>query len=393
MLSKIAAHSKNSRGRLYEDDLTTVSNCFQRDRDRIINSGAFRRLAYKTQVFVNHVGDHYRTRLTHSLEVSQIARTIAGSMNLCEDLAETLALSHDIGHPPFGHAGEDALNFCMSKFGGFDHNAQTIKIVTELEKRYAGYDGLNLTWETLEGIAKHNGPLIGSKAAKQKALDPIIIKCNKLLELELDKFASLEAQIASLSDDIAYNNHDLEDGCRAKLITVEELESVELISKTIRTVEKKYGKLPSQRLIFEATRYMKQHMIADLIKTTTAKIKELGIETCEEIRNADQPLVCTSEVFTKYNLEIREILTRKVYNHYKVSKMSNKARHIIIELFKIFMNDPACLPTEWKSLIKDQTNEEKKARVICDYISGMTDRFVIKEYQSFFDLSQSNIFY
>ena len=393
MLSKIATHSKNSRGRLFEDDLNTVSNCFQRDRDRIVNSGAFRRLAYKTQVFVNHVGDHYRTRLTHSLEVSQIARTIATSMNICEDLAETLALSHDIGHPPFGHAGEDALNSCMSKFGGFDHNAQTIKIVTKLEQRYAMYDGLNLTWETLEGIAKHNGPLIGPKAAKQKPLDPIIIKCNKDLELELDKYASLEAQIASLSDDIAYNNHDLEDGCRAKLISIDELESVELISKTLKTVEKKYGKLSPQRLIFEATRYMKQYMIADLIKTTNSKIKELGIETCEDIRNAGEPLACSSDVFSKYNTEIREILTKRVYNHYKVSEMSNKARHIVVELFKIFMNDPVCLPIEWKSLISDKNSEQQKARVICDYISGMTDRFVIKEYQSFFDLSQSNIFY
>lgn len=393
MLNKIATQSRNSRGRLYKDDLSTVSNCFQRDRDRIINSGAFRRLAYKTQVFANHIGDHYRTRLTHSLEVSQIARTIASAMSLSEDLSETLALAHDLGHPPFGHAGEYALNICMKDFGGFDHNAQTLKIITELEKRYADYDGLNLTWETLEGIVKHNGPLSGEHAYTKKDIHSIIKKYNKDNDLELNKFSSLESQIASLSDDMAYNNHDLEDGCRAGLIAIEELESIDLLWKTIKTVEKNFGKIPQQRMIFEATRYMKHYMIADLIQNTNAKIKELGIETCQDVRNAGQPIACLSGVFAEYIIHIKSLLTKRVYNHYTVNKMTSKARYIVMELFNTFMNDPSCLPPEWKILIKDTSSDQRKAVVICDYIAGMTDRFVVKEYQSFFDFSQNNMFY
>ena len=392
MLNKLATLAKDSKGRLYADELSTVSNCFQRDRDRIINSGAFRRLAYKTQVFVNHIGDHYRTRLTHSLEVAQIARTIASSMGLCEDLAETLALSHDIGHPPFGHAGEDALDLCMKNYGGFDHNAQTIKIITKLEKRYADYDGLNLTWETLEGIAKHNGPLTGRYSNTGKKPHSIITEYNTLNDLELDKFPSVEAQVASFSDDIAYNNHDLEDGCRAGLISIDELKSIDFLWEMVRYVEKKHGSLPLQRLIFEATRYMKQNMIADLIKTTMNRVRELGISNISDIRNCDQMVVSMSETYRIYNVQIKNLLSKEVYNHYRVNKMTNKARRIIRELFSIFMHDPDCLPTEWRMQF-DDNNEPLKASVICDYIAGMTDRFVIKEYQSFFDLSQNNIFY
>ncbi len=393
MLSKIATNHKHSKGRLFQDDLSLELNCFQIDRDRIINSGSFRRLAYKTQVFANHVGDHYRTRLTHSLEVAQIARTIAKSMNLCEDLAETLALSHDMGHPPFGHAGEEALNLCMAEYGGFDHNAQTIKIVTELEKCYAQYDGLNLSWETLEGIVKHNGPLTGQYTAQKKDLDPVIKKYNSANDLDLDKFASLEAQIASLSDDIAYNNHDLEDGCRAGIIFIDELEPLELMWDIIKAIKKKHGNLSQQRLIFESIRHMKHCMIIDLIDTTNARIKSLGIETHQDVKNANQNIACFSESFEQYNKTIKKLLMTKVYKHYQVNKMTHKAKDIVQKLFTVFMNDASCLPTEWQNLIDQERSNDIKARVICDYIAGMTDRFVIKEYMSFFDLSQRNILY
>ena len=388
MLNKIASNPELSRGRLFNEQSDKHRNCFQRDRDRVIHSAAFRRLAYKTQVFVNHEGDHYRTRLTHSLEVAQIARTISNNLGLCTDLVETLALSHDIGHPPFGHAGEDALNQMMVDYGGFDHNAQTIRILTNLERNYSSFDGLNLTWESLEGIAKHNGPLIGKYGDKNKKIHSIITSYNNKHDLCLDKFPSLEAQIASVSDDIAYNNHDIEDGCRAGLIKIEDFLDIKLIRDVLAEVQKNYGPLPDQKLVFAITRKIINLMVEDVLKATTQKISDLNIKSSEDIRNCDQMIGNFSEEFLIFNQQIKQILQAKVYNHYKINKMTNKAKRIVKELFKIFMNDPRCLPTEWQILIPTKVEEAFKANVICDFIAGMTDRYVIKEYRTFFDISQ-----
>jgi dGTPase len=389
VLNKIACIPNLSKGRLYSEDEHPHVNCFLHDRDRIINSAAFRRLGYKTQVFVNHEGDHYRTRLTHSIEVAQIARNVSMALGLNPDLAETIALSHDLGHPPFGHAGEDALNLAMADFGGFDHNAQTIKIISKLEKRYASFDGLNLCWETLEGIAKHNGPLTGVNSSKKKPLHLFIENFNSNFDLALDKFPSLEAQVANHSDDIAYNNHDLEDGCRAGLIEFDELSQIELIYNALRAVEKEYGNIQKQRLIFETIRKIKQMMIKDLLQSSQERIKDLRIETLDDVRNCSDNLIDFSEEFAILNQQIKSMLHSKLYNHFKVNKMTNKAKRVVGELFHILMNDPNCLPTEWQLLISDKNNDLSKAITICDYISGMTDRFIIREYRSFFELSQN----
>lgn len=359
-----------------------MRNVFQRDRDRIVHSAAFRRLEYKTQVFVNHEGDHYRTRLTHSLEVAQIARAMARCLGLCEDLAEALALVHDVGHPPFGHAGEHALNEAMKPYGGFDANAQTIKILTSLEVRYAGFDGLNLCWETLEGTAKHNGPMLGN-GKTEADLPAILREYNQRHDLRLHEYASAEAQIASLSDDIAYNNHDMDDGLRAGLFMVEDLVDIPVVGSVFKEVATLYKGSSQQRLIHEALRRIIDRMVKDVIHTTQENIARFKVETAEDIRHLNRPLVGFSEELQACNTVLKNFLMDNMYRHYKVCRMTSKAKRVVKDLFALFMAEPECLPLEWRPQVKDK---QVMAETVTDYIAGMTDRFAIQEHQRLFDL-------
>lgn len=381
-LAPYACHAGQSRGRLYPEPESKGRSCFQRDRDRIIHSSAFRRLEYKTQVFVNHEGDHYRTRLTHSLEVSQLARSAARELGLNEDLAEALALSHDLGHTPFGHAGEDALSAAMKDFGGFDHNAQSIRILSKLEKKYAEFDGLNLTWETLEGIAKHNGPVKNPPRA--------LAEYNKKHNLELDKFASAEAQVTACCDDIAYDNHDIEDGIRARLFTVDDVCELPLIGGIFHGLLKKYPGLSEPRLIHESKRRLINLMSADLVKHTRKNLLNAKVKTVDDVRNLRKPIAGFSNKMEKEAREIKKFLRENMYHHYKVNRMTSKARRIIAELFGFFYKEPECLPTEWRKLA-GKAEKRLSAEIIADYIAGMTDRFAQQEYRRIFDLSYKDI--
>lgn len=381
-LASFAAHSSASRGRLYPESESITRSKFQRDRDRIIHCAAFRRLEYKTQVFVNHEGDHYRTRLTHSLEVAQIARSISKLLQVNDDLAEALALAHDLGHTPFGHAGEDALADVMADYGGFDHNAQTIKILTQLEHRYAEFDGLNLTWETLEGIAKHNGPLTGPYGSG-KPLSRVIRHYNARHDLELESFPSAEAQIASISDDIAYNNHDIDDGLRAGILSIHALKTLPLVGDSIREVERKYPNISEQRLIHESIRRLIGVMIHDVVDETRKNIERYNIQTIDDIRKLDRLLVTFSPTMQESNLVVKSFLHENMYRHYKVNRMTTKARRIVSKLFKLLHKEPECLPTEWHKLTIGKSKKET-AIIVADFIAGMTDRFAIKEYKSLF---------
>ncbi|MEZ5691016.1 MAG: deoxyguanosinetriphosphate triphosphohydrolase [Rickettsiales bacterium] len=380
-----ACNPLKTRGRLYKEEESSSRSPFQRDRDRIIHSTAFRRLEYKTQVFVNHEGDHYRNRLTHSLEVSQLARSMSRSLGLDEDLAEALALAHDLGHTPFGHAGEDALSEAMRPYGGFDHNAHTIRILTSLEKRYAEFDGLNLTWETLEGVAKHNGPL----TVKLREIE----EYNKRHDLELNTHASLEAQIASLADDIAYNNHDIDDGIRAKLITIEQLEEVKEIAEIFYEVKKKYPDIEIERLTHEVNRRLINRMVTDLIKQTRINIADNNIKTIDDIRMLGKPLACFSPQMQQINASLKKFLMENMYRHYKVNRMASKAKRVVTDLFEFFLAEPQCLPDLWHDKIfvdgEYRIKKEDKTRIaqiVSDFIAGMTDRFALDEYRRIFDV-------
>lgn len=383
-LVSFAARSAESRGRYYPEDESVTRSKFQRDRDRILHCAAFRRLEYKTQVFVNHEGDHYRTRLTHSLEVAQIARSIAKLLSLNDDLAEALALAHDLGHTPFGHAGEDGLSEAMEEFGGFDHNAQSIKILTQLEHRYAEFDGLNLTWETLEGIAKHNGPLVGP-LANGKPLTRVINDYNQVYDLDLHTFPSAEAQVASLADDIAYNNHDLEDGVRAGLISIRDLKHLPLVGDILREVDGKYPQLEKQRLIHEINRRLIGLMVQDVVAETRKNCEEFSIKTVHDVRNLDRPLVTFSTAMQESNDCLKAFLHANMYRHYKVNRMTSKAKRIISGLFRLLHQEPQCMPGEWQKLTIGKDTKET-AIIVADFIAGMTDRFAIKEYKSLFDM-------
>ena len=375
-----AAFPDHSRGRFYAEEESPGRTAFQRDRDRIIHCAAFRRLEYKTQVFVNHEGDHYRTRLTHSLEVAQIARSVSRSLGLNEDLAEALALAHDLGHTPFGHAGEDALHELMIPFGGFDHNAHTIKILTQLEHRYAAFDGLNLTWETLEGIAKHNGPLTG------KTIPAAIANYNHHHNLELDTYPSLEAQVASLADDIAYNNHDIEDGLRAGLFTIEALENLPYVGDIIRATLKHYQGISQQRLVHESIRRMIHGMVDDLLNTTKRQLEASAITSVDDVRHIGRAIVSFSPEMERNNHTLKTFLMENMYRHYKVNRMTSKARRVVGDLFTLFLGEPECLPKEWYH-IAGKSGSEQTASAVCDFIAGMTDRFALKEHEQLFDLS------
>jgi dGTPase len=380
-LATYACHPEESRGRLHPEPESPSRSAFQRDRDRIIHSTAFRRLQYKTQVFVYHEGDHYRTRLTHSLEVAQIARSISRSLGLNEDLAEALALAHDLGHTPFGHAGEDALGALMHPFGGFDHNDQTLRILTLLERHYADFDGLNLTWETLEGAVKHNGPLSGAEA---RPLSQTIADYVTGHDLELTTWPGAEAQVAALSDDIAYNNHDIDDGLRAGLFTVKDLDDVPLVGPVFREVVSRHGALDEPRLIHEAIRRLIDRMATDLTAETVKRLADARVKTADDIRHLGVPVVAFSPTMRANDKALRAFLFERMYRHSRVNRMASKARRIVQELFTLFLDEPQCLPTEWRQP-GDEPGRPATARNVADYIAGMTDRYALDEHYRLFD--------
>ena len=378
-----ACDPASSRGRVHPEIESPTRTIYQRDRDRIIHSGAFRRLKHKTQVFVYHEGDYYRTRLTHSLEVAQIARSLARAIRVDEDLAEALALAHDLGHTPFGHAGEEALNEAMAAFGGFDHNGQTIRIITRLEARYAEFDGLNLTWETLEGIAKHNGPL--GKTNLPWALKEYTDK----YDLALDTWPSLEAQLAAMSDDIAYHSHDVDDGLRAGLFHVDELIDVPLLGPILRDVRKRYPNLSRPRLFHEIGRRLINMLVEDLLHETIRRVKTSGVTSSEEVRFNGEPLVSFSSVVSRENELLKEFLFNRMYRHYRVNRMTSKARRVVGELFSLYLSEPECLPEDWR-YTEESDDMTERARHVSDYIAGMTDRFALDEHRRLFDVYEEN---
>ncbi|AAU03554.1 deoxyguanosinetriphosphate triphosphohydrolase [Rickettsia typhi] len=373
MLASYASDPLKSRGRLYKEIPTYYRNEFERDRDRIIHTNAFRRLQYKTQVFINHEeGDHYRNRLTHSLEVATVARSVANTLNLSSDLAETIALAHDLGHTPFGHVGEKALNECMKEYNGFSHNSQSLKILTLLEKRYAAYNGVNLTWEVLEGIVKHNGPILG-------AINEYVAEYNKQNDLELNTYASAEAQIASLADDISYISHDLEDSIIAKIIDFNNLAELQYIDNYVFKLKSKFKDISPSCLIYEIVRKLIHELITDLLLQTKENLKKEKITNINEIRNLHYQIVDFTEKTNERINETKKFLHKRVYESNKMIAISIKCTKIVQGLFKIYMDDINLLPTNWKILI-DSNETYSKARVIADYIAGMTDRFAIQEY-------------
>ncbi len=381
-----ASDPAKARGRRIEQPSGSERSPFQRDKDRIIHSSAFRRLKGKTQVFVAHEGDYYRTRLTHSLEVAQIARSIARVLGVDEDLAECLALAHDLGHPPFGHSGEDALQKLMQPYGGFDHNAQTLRIIEKLEGRYAEFDGLNLTWETLEGIAKHNGPLI-TTAGDEANLPWALTALEDWQRLELHTFAGPEAQVAALADDIAYNNHDIDDGLRAGLFTIEDIEGqVPLVAQTFEDVRRRYPNLGRDRLIHEAVRDLIGIMVADVLAESRKRLTELAPQSAQEVRELDRPVIAFSEDFKKREAPLRKFLFENMYHHYKVNRMMGQAGRVVKELFELFIDNPNLLPTDVQARC-DGPHEARTARVICDYIAAMTDQFAVAEHRKLFSVT------
>ncbi len=379
-LAAYAIHPAESQGRRYMEAECLYRSPFQRDRDRILHSAAFRRLEYKTQVFVNHEGDHYRTRLTHSLEVAQIARSVCRVLALNEDLAEALALAHDLGHTPFGHAGEDGLKDVMKDYGGFDHNAQTLRVITRLEQRYAEFDGLNLTFETLEGIAKHNGPV--TKAPRALA------EYNALHNLQLHTYPGLEAQVAALADDIAYHNHDIDDGLRARLFTIADLQEVPAVGKVFESVSESYPGLPKSRLIHESVRRLINRMCGDLQAQTLKNIAYEGVRSSADVRALGRPLAAFSPEMEDINRSLKKFLTERMYRHYQVNRMSSRARRIVKALFWFFHNEPECLPTEWRHLAQ-APGSEATAHVVADYIAGMTDRYAMREYHKLLEVDRA----
>lgn len=375
MRAPFATDPDRARGRQVPEEESSFRSCFQRDRDRIIHASAFRRLKHKTQVFVEHEGDYYRTRLTHSIEVAQVARTIAGALNLNGELTEAIALAHDLGHPPFGHTGEDALHALMQPYGGFDHNAQAIKIVTSLERHYAEFDGLNLTWETLEGIAKHNGPVTGD-------LPHALADYNKLHDLELHTHASAEAQVAALADDIAYNNHDLHDGLRAGLFSEEDIAELPLVGAAYAQVDALYPGLDGYRRRHEALRRVFGVMVADVIETSRTELERAQATSVEEIRNLGRTVIRFSDGMWQDLGAIRRFLFTRMYRAPAVMKIRAEVTGVVEELFPLFLEDPTLMPPDWANYIAEAGSDRTMlARIVADYISGMTDRFALQEHK------------
>ncbi len=382
-LAPYAARAEKTRGRLHPEAESRGRTPFQRDRDRVIHAVAFRRLKHKTQVFISHEGDHYRTRLTHSLEVAQIARTLARSLKLDEDLAECLALAHDLGHPPFGHTGEDVLVECMKPYDGFDHNAQTLRLLTKLERRHAAFEGLNLTWETLEGVVKHNGPLTGPLAKKKEPLPAAIVEYAANHDLWLDTYASLEAQVAAIADDIAYNNHDVDDGLRAGLFGFAEARDLPLVGPAIRSAEAKYPKAPRDILIAEAVSDLIGAMVEDVLAETAKRLAANPPGSSDEVRRASTAYCGFSPEMEKDLGGLRKFLHENMYRHYKVNRARSQAKRIIKSLFDLFFTEPETLPPEWRERYEGGS-EARRARAVCDYIAGMTDRYAVREYRRLF---------
>ncbi len=380
VLALYASDAASSRGRLYAEPESETRTCFQRDRDRIIHSTALRRLMHKTQVFVSPEGDHFRTRLTHSLEVAQIARGLARGLGLDNDLAEALALAHDFGHPPFGHAGEEALDAMMKPFGGFDHNDQTLRVAIYLEQRYAAFDGLNLTWETLEGLVKHNGPLTGRNSAR-KPLPVTIAAFSEQMDLELGTFAGPEAQVAAIADDIAYDNHDVDDGLRASLFSLDALaEAVPHVGETFAAVSRHYPGIEANRLIQEVVRRLIDGMVNDVLAETRRRLRVADPVSAADIRGLAQPVVAFSNAMVQKDRAIKSFLFEHMYRHPSVLQETDIARQIVQELFQGFMADPEQLPDEWRRLT-DGAGTAGTARVVADYIAGMTDRYATRAHR------------
>jgi dGTPase len=389
-LQPFACHVAKSRGRLVPEQAAPPRTDFARDRDRIIHSAAFRRLKHKTQVFVYHEGDHYRTRLTHSIEVAQIARAIARALGLDEDLTEALALAHDLGHTPFGHAGERELDALMADYGGFDHNAQALRIVTRLEKRYAAFDGLNLTWETLEGLVKHNGPLTDAEGNalghyREKGLPSAIIEYAEVHDLGLSQYASAEAQVAAISDDIAYNAHDIDDGLRAGLFKIIDLGDIPLVGEALGQVLKAYPDLEQGRIVHETVRRVISAMVNDVLATSKKNAKRLAPKSPEEVRAAGETVVTFSAQMKENNRILQQFLTHSMYRHERVMDIMARAQRVIRDLFNAYMNDEKLLPKDWRddAPISDQS---RYARQVCDFLAGMTDRFALDQHKRLFDL-------
>jgi dGTPase len=371
-LAPYASRSSDSLGRQYAESAPATRSEFQRDRDRIIHSTAFRRLEYKTQVFVNHEGDLFRTRLTHSIEVAQIARSLSRNLQLNEDLVEAISLAHDLGHTPFGHAGQDALNACMKDYGGFEHNLQSLRVVDALEQRYGAFDGLNLMFETREGVLKHCSLTHAKElgAIGQRFIDR--------------KQPSLEAQIANLADEIAYNNHDIDDGLRSGLLTTEQLEQVGLFLRYQSEVHKQFPGISGRRAINEIVRRMINALVVDLIENSRKNIQEAGVASIIDVRNA-QPLIAFSSAMKQEAQELKRFLRTNLYHHYQVNRMTSKARRIVTDLFGIFMSEPQLLPNDYQLQNEDMLHQ---ARKVADYIAGMTDRYAMREYRRLFAVDE-----
>jgi dGTPase len=378
-----------SRGRLYPEPVSATRNAFRRDCDRIIHATAFRRLAYKTQVFVFHEGDHFRTRLTHTLEVTQIARSLARALGLDEDLAEALALAHDLGHPPFGHAGERALDRCLAACGGFDHNAQTLRVVTALEKRYSAFDGLNLSWETLEGLVKHNGPLTlrdGTPTGpyRERALPHAIALHGRMQDLELWSFASAEAQIAAIADDIAYDAHDIDDGLRAGLFVLEDLAEVPLIRDILGDIRHQHPALDPSRLVHELVRRLITQMIEDVIAETGARLRALAPRAADDVRHAAHPVGAFSPAMAEADRAIKGFLYPRMYRHDRIMRIMGDAERLVGALFARYLDRPDDMPAEWVQIV-DSGDAAARSRHIADFIAGMTDRYALMEHARLFD--------
>jgi dGTPase len=383
-----AADPGQSRGRRCAEPVSPSRNAFRRDCDRIIHSAAFRRLAHKTQVFVYHEGDHYRTRLTHTLEVVQVARSLARAIGLDEDLAECLALAHDLGHTPFGHAGERALDRLLAEFGGFDHNAQALRIVTDLERRYAGFDGLNLTWETLEGLVKHNGPLTARdgtplKRYAEHGVPAPILAYNQIQDLELWTQPSAEAQAAALADDIAYDAHDIDDGLRAGLFTLDDIAVVPIVGDIMREIDAQYPKLDESRRVHELVRRIITRMIEDVIAETARRIGS-NPPDAPQIRSAAGPIIGFSRAMQEADAAIKGFLYPRMYRHQRVMRVMSDAETVVRDLFEYYIKNPGDLPAEWSEGIA-AAGRSGRVRRIGDYIAGMTDRYALIEHAKFFE--------
>jgi dGTPase len=380
-----------SRGRIVAEPSSPSRNDFRRDCDRIIHSAAFRRLKYKTQVFVFHEGDHYRTRLTHTLEVQQIARSLARVLGLDEDLAEALSLAHDLGHPPFGHIGERALDEELAPYGGFDHNAQALRIVTALERRYADFDGLNLTWETLEGLVKHNGPLTdrSGKATgryRERGVPQTIRDFQAICDLQLWSYASAEAQVAAISDDIAYDAHDIDDGLRAGLFTIDDLDQVPFAGGIVREIRRLYPGLEPARFAHELIRRLITWMIEDVAAESARRLDALAPMSADDLRNAPDAVIAFSAAMAEAERGIKDFLFPRMYRHERVMRVMDEAAIVVRDLFRHFTERPGDMPDEWRSGLAG-ADAAVRARRVGDFIAGMTDRFALQEHRRFFDLT------